>query len=358
MPHRALLLAVVAVAASTVVTVTVASAAPSADRSPTSPPTAADATVVPVAPAPPSEPDPVPEPEAEPEAEPEPEPALDASFVLDRRDDPSRTVIEDADGAWVATFTDGASTVALVGEERTFDEPTATHAVTTDAWVRLLPEPFDGEVDPVWLEAALADDGPDVLEIATQYWTGAPEVRDEDGVRIAGDASYGPLQPDGTRAIGGDWHDYRGIDAVYDGKVDPAKPEEYGALDCSGYTRTVFGARLGMPMSLRPDGGTSLPRRSFEQAQDAPGIVPMDGGELHTDRLQAGDLVFFDLQDVRAGGIDHVGIYLGVDEAGEHRFIHSRPSTDGPTMGGDGYAPSILEGDGNYANGFVSTRRL
>jgi hypothetical protein len=267
-------------------------------------------------------------------------------------------VIEDADGAWVATFTDGASTVALAGPERTFDEPTATHAVTTDAWVRLLPAPFDGEVDPEWLEAARADDRPDVLEVAAQYWTGAPEVLDEDGIMIAGDASYGPLQPDGTRAIGGDWHDYRGIDAEYDGKVDRAKPEEYGALDCSGYTRTVFGARLGMPLSLRPDGGTSLPRRSFEQAQEAPGIVPMADRALHTDQLQAGDLVFFDLQDVRAGGIDHVGIYLGVDDAGEHRFIHSRPTTDGPTMGGDEYGPSILEGDGTYASGFVSTRRL
>lgn len=354
MPHRALLLALVAGAASTAVAV--ASAAPASDRSAATSSPAAEALSAVEAPSAagaavgPTDP--------EPSAVTEPEPELDPSFVVDRRDDPPRTVVEDADGAWVATFTDGASTVALAGEERTFDEPTATHAVTTDTWVRLLPEPFDGEVDPVWLEDALVDDRPDVLEISTQYWTGAPEALDEDGVMIAGDASYGPLQPDGTRAIGGDWHDYRGVDAVYGRKVDPAKPAEYGALDCSGYTRTVFGARLRMPLSLRPDGGTSLPRRSFEQAQEAPGIVPMDGGQLHTDRLQAGDLVFFDLQDTRAGGIDHVGIYLGVDDAGERRFIHSRRSTDGPTMGGDEFGPSILEGDGVYASGFVSTRRL
>jgi hypothetical protein len=286
------------------------------------------------------------------------EPALDPSLTVTRLDDPARTVLEDADGAWVATFTDGSYTVALAGPERRFDEPTADHGVTTSTWVRVLPAPFDGGVDAAWFESVRADTGPDVLEVATEYFTGAPDVFDEDGVLFSADASYGPLQPDGSRPVGSDWHDFKGIDAVYDGKVDPAKPEEFRALDCSGYTRTIFGVRFGIPMSLRPDGGASLPRRSFEQAADAPGVVPIDDGVPDRDRLQAGDLVFFDSPGDADGRIDHVGVYLGVDDGGHHRFLHSRRSSDGPTMGGDEESPSILDGDEYFARGFVSTRRL
>jgi hypothetical protein len=280
-----------------------------------------------------------------------------AQFRVVRADDPARSIVEDEDGEWIATFTDGSYTVALAGSVRTFDEPTAV-AVTTSSWVRVLPAPFDGEVDMVWLEQARDDDSADALEIATEYWSGAPDVFDEDGVLIAGEADYGPLQPDGYRPVGSDWHDFRGVDAVYDGKVDPAKPEEYQALDCSGYTRTIFGARLGIPMSLRPDGGVSFPRRSFEQAAEAPGVVPIPDGVLDADKLQAGDLVFMDSPSDSDGRIDHVGIYLGVDDAGDHRFVHSRRSANGPTMGGDDQAPSILNGGGYYARGFESTRRL
>jgi cell wall-associated NlpC family hydrolase len=297
-------------------------------------------------------------PEAAVAPEPAVTPALDPSLAVTRLDDPARTVLEDADGAWVATFTDGSYTVALAGPERRFDEPTADHGVATSTWVRVLPAPFDGEVDAAWFEAARADVGPDVLEVATEYFTGAPDVFDEDGVLLSADASYGPLQPDGTRPVGSDWHDFKGIDADYDGRVDPAKPEEFRALDCSGYTRTIFGVRFGVPMSLRPDGGASFPRRSFEQAAEAPGVVPIDDGVLDGERLQAGDLVFFDSPGDDDGRIDHVGVYLGVDDGGNHRFLHSRRSSDGPTMGGDDQSPSILDGDDYFARGFVSTRRL
>jgi hypothetical protein len=296
---------------------------------------------------------------AVPAAEPAPAPPeLDPALEVTRASEPARTVLTDPDGAWVATFTDGASTVALAGPERTFDEPTATHGVTTDAWVRLLPAPFDGEVDVAWFEEARADRSPDVFEIAAEYLTGAPDVVDEDGILVSADADYGPLQPDGSRPVGSDWHDFRGVDAEYDGVVDLADPEEYRALDCSGYTRTIFGARLGMSMSLRPDGGTSLPRRSFEQAAEAPGVVPIVDGSVDAARLQAGDLVFFDSPGDDDGRIDHVGIYLGVDDGGQHRFVHSRRSANGPTLGGDEHGPSILDGDGYFARGFVSTRRL
>jgi hypothetical protein len=275
-----------------------------------------------------------------------------------RESDPDRTVVEDADGAWVATFTDGAHTVALAGPTRTFDEPSADHGVTTDVWVRLLTAPFDGEVDETWLAAALEDPEPDVLGIATEYLEGVPDVFDEDGELVSAAASYGPLQPDGSRPVGSDWHDFRGVDARYGDRVDPADPEEYRALDCSGYTRIVYGFRAGLPLSLRPDGGTSLPRRSFEQAAEAPGVTPISDGTLDADKLQAGDLVFMDSPLDDDGRIDHVGIYVGVDDGGHHRFLHSRPSADGPTIGGDDVHPSILDGDGHYARGFEATRRL
>jgi cell wall-associated NlpC family hydrolase len=283
---------------------------------------------------------------------------LDPELTVVRLDDPARSVVEDADGQWIATFTHGASTVSLSGPVRTFDEPTADHAVTTSEWVRLLPAPFDGEIDVAWFEEARSDESPDALAIATEYWEGAPDVHDEAGELVSAEAGYGPLQPDGSRPVGSDWHDFKGIDAEYDGKVDPAKPEEYRSLDCSGYTRTIYGARLGLPMSLRPNGGITFPRRSFEQAADAPGIVPIPDGVVDADRLQAGDLVFFDSPSDGDGRIDHVGIYLGEDAGGHHRFLHSRRSSNGPTMGGDDVSPSILDGDGYYARGFESTRRL
>ncbi len=278
-----------------------------------------------------------------------------------RAEDPARSIVEDADGEWIATFTDGAYTVTLAGPVREFDEPTATHAVTTDRWVRILDAPFDGEVDGEWLATARDDRSPDVLEVATEYFEDAPDVVDEDGVLISAAAEYGPLQPDGSRPVGSDWHDFRGVDATYGDDVDPADPEEYRSLDCSGYVRIVYGFRFGIPMSLRPDAGTTLPRRSFEQAADAPGVVliPHEGTRpTDLQALDAGDLVFFDAPSDDDGRIDHVGIYLGVDDGGQHRFIHSRRSHNGPTLGGDDSGASVLDGDGFFARGFRAGRRL
>lgn len=278
-----------------------------------------------------------------------------------RADDPARSIVEDADGDWVATFTDGAYTVTLAGPVREFDEPTATHGVTTDRWVRILEAPFDGEVDGAWLATARDDRSPDVLEVATQYFEDAPDVVDDEGALISAAADYGPLQPDGSRPVGSDWHDFRGVDATYGDAVDPADPEEYRSLDCSGYIRIVYGFRFGIPMSLRPDAGATLPRRSFEQAADAPGVALISHeGTPPTDlqALDAGDLVFFDAPSDDDGRIDHVGIYLGVDEGGEHRFINSRRSHNGPTLGGDDTGASVLEGDGYFARGFRAGRRL
>jgi hypothetical protein len=179
-------------------------------------------------------------------------------------------------------------------------------------------------------------------------------------VLISADANYGPLQPDGYRPIGSDWHDFEG---VYGDEIDPPDSEECRSLDCSGYVRMIFGVRFGMDMTLWTDGGESLPRRSRHQAAVAPGVVPIPNTGEQVDpadleRLPPGDVVFSDAPSDDDGRIDHVGIYLGPDDAGQHRFVHSRRSANGPTLGGDEHGPSILDGDGFFADGFRSTRRL
>lgn len=70
-------------------------------------------------------------------------------------------------------------------------------------------------------------------------------------------------------------------------------------FDCSGFTRHVFDAALGV----------GLPRRAEEQAR-APGLVPVPRSEL-----RPGDLVFF---NTLRRAYSHVGIYVG-----EGKFIHA-----------------------------------
>jgi hypothetical protein len=274
-----------------------------------------------------------------------------------RVSDPARTIVEDAQGVWVATFTDGARTVALAGPTRRFDEASAANGVTSRTWVRVLPRPFNGQLDRAWLTSARADTSPDVLATSMQYLTGAPTIRDAQGVLLAADASYGPLR-DGTRPVGSDWHDFQGVQGTPETTTRGPVADRYQSLDCSGYTRMLWGIRFGVPLTGSPDGGVSLPRRATQQALSGPGIVPIrDRGVQVTAfaRLQPGDLVFFDATP--SNEIDHVGVYLGPDDAGRHRFISSRRSSDGPTMG-DLRGASLLDGDGLYARSFRATRRL
>lgn len=162
-----------------------------------------------------------------------------SSYKFTRRSDPARTVVSDATGRWLATFTDGARTATLAGPERTFAEPNDTARVTHGIWVRVLPDPFAGQVDEPWLAAALADGSPDVLQTAMQYIAGAPALWDAAGLKIAGDADYGPLQADGTRQEGADFNDYLGISWTYGGVTDTPEPAQLGSLDCSGFVRMV-----------------------------------------------------------------------------------------------------------------------
>jgi cell wall-associated NlpC family hydrolase len=106
--------------------------------------------------------------------------------------------------------------------------------------------------------------------------------------------------------------------------------------------------------------GKALPRRAVQMAARAPGVLieRNRGGQLHDlSRLGVGDLVFFDADTDDGARIDHVGFLLGVDSDGHHRFLSSRKGTNGPTLA-DVRGKSILDGNGLYARGLRSVRRL
>ncbi len=287
-----------------------------------------------------------------------PESLSTTSMVLTRAKNPARTVVTSSTGTWIATLTDRSRTVALAGPARTLTEPNVEARITSTTWVRLLPTPFTGAVDQAWLAAATADRSPDVLATALEYVVGAATTTNGSLV-ISSDASYGPMQADGTRQEGSDWNDYQGVDATYASGVDRPEPAQIGSLDCSGFLRMLLGIRYNIPLTLDPD-GVALPRRAVQMAASAPGmLVIRDRGTQVTDfrRLQPGDLVFFDAASDDGTDIDHAGMYLGVDDGGRHRFVSSRKSIDGPTMGDYG-GRSVLDGTGLYATAFRAVRRL
>ncbi len=285
-------------------------------------------------------------------------PGTSGTIKEERLQSPDRVVVKDDLGV-VATFTTGARTVTVRGPNRTFAESTTTATVTTASWVRLLAAPFSGAVDYTWLAQRLEDRSDDVLEISRQYITGAPTLTDAQGVRYAGDASYGPLQADGTRAEGSDFNDYLGIPWTYGTYIDQPETDQINATDCSGYVRTVFGYRAGIEMTLRSD-GVRLPRRATQMIDSAPGVVVIANTGVRPSTLQAllaGDLVFFDASTDDGTAIDHVGIYLGTDSGKAARFLSSRKTVDGPTLGDTG-GRSVLTGTGLYATSFRAVRRL
>ncbi|HXH80236.1 NlpC/P60 family protein [Nocardioides sp.] len=272
---------------------------------------------------------------------------------------PPRVQVLDASGV-VATFTNGARTVNVRGPVRTLAEPGTTSATVTGATrVRLLPTPFTGTVDRTWLEAALADSSPDVLALSLQYVAGAPTTLDAAGRVVSGDASYGPLQPDGTRQEGSDFNDYLGVRWEYDAVADLPEATQLGSLDCSGFVRMVMGYRSGLAMTLDPD-GVRLPRRAHQMLSSAPGRVTVasTGAQpTSTAGLAPGDLLFFDASTDDGTAVDHVGLYLGVDSTGSARFISSRKTADGPTLGDVG-GRSTVTGTGHYARAWRAARRL
>lgn len=271
----------------------------------------------------------------------------------------SVTTVTDA-GGWSATFTRGARTVTVRGPQRTLGEPGVSPTVTSNIWVRILPKAFAGSVNYSWLKKAQADRSPDVLATALQYVAQAPAIRDSTGLQIAGDAQYGPLQVDGTRAEGSDFNDYLGVSWTYPTGTDKPEPDQFRSLDCSGFVRMIFGYRLQMPLNIVPDAGVSIPRRAFEVAAQAPGKVMVANSGTQaavTNNIRPGDLVFFDAATDDGTQIDHVGIYLGLDNSGDARFISSRKTPNGPTLGDQG-AVSTISGTGFYARAFRMDRRL
>jgi cell wall-associated NlpC family hydrolase len=280
-------------------------------------------------------------------------------FTYARMDNPPRTVVTDASGRWLATFTDGSYTVTLLGPSRTFTEPTAAHPVETTTWVRVLPNPFAGMVDATWLATELPDTSPDVFALAMQYLHDAPPVTDGDGLQIAGSARYGPLLPNGRREEGADFYDYLGVPWTFGNRTLAPDPQAFRSLDCSGFMRMIWGYRSGLPLGYTPD-GTTLPRHSWELLDRAPGsvLIPDTGAQV-TDfsSLSPGDLVFFKWDPENSHSIDHVGMYLGRDTDGHACFISSRQGNNGPTMG-DTRGASLLDGTGLWAKAFRAARRL
>ncbi|MGI5499749.1 hypothetical protein [Lentzea sp. CA-135723] len=284
-----------------------------------------------------------------------------------RVDDPPRTLVLNARGDRLATLTDGARTAVFRGPARTFAEPEVTAAtVTTDDWVRVAPAPWrpGGEQDPAlakWLTTALQDRSPDVLDVAMQYRRNTPDLRDDRGVRYAGRAFFGPMV-DGERLSDADFNDYLGVPWTYPGGVvrepDPLRKD---SLDCSGYLRMVFGYRAGYPLGWAPS-RTRLPRQAKDFTAGAPGtVIVADTGASppaeDLERLQPGDVLAFDLDPADGPLLDHSAIYLGVDSAGQPRFVSSRKTYNAPTMG-DKYGSSVLTGDGVFAKVFRLARRV
>lgn len=290
-----------------------------------------------------------------------------SDLVYERVTGPARTVVRDGSGAMVATFTDDARTALLNGPRRSFGEPKATTAaVNTSAWVRLLPEPWRvGAEDAGWFEdwfrAARQDTSPDVLAIATEYLIDAPAGTDAKGVRFRGDASFGPVKASGAgRQEQSDFYDYLGVPWTFpDGPAAQPETSRYGAVDCSGYVRLVFGYRLGMPLLGANKPGPGIPRRAYAISEFGPGVLLVPNERRRADDyglLQPGDLVFFEVED-DPDTLDHVGIYFGLDSDGHHRFISSRERINGPTLGDVG-GTSLLDDGGHYSTSWRSARRL
>ncbi|MFF4033755.1 NlpC/P60 family protein [Streptomyces sviceus] len=298
------------------------------------------------------------------------------AHTFERLSAPARTVVRAADGGTLATFTDGARTAVLTGPTRTFSEPRTTEAkVTTDAWVRLLPREWQQGMEKSasfksWFRKALVDTSPDVFAVAFQYSSaGAPDKHNAVGVRYAGTAHFGPRNAAVKNPLDfayydekSDFYDYLGIPWTFpDGtRVQPEK-DRYGDADCSGFQRLVWGYRMGIPLHNTNTKGAGLPRRAFAIAADGPGrlVIPHTGKQRATDlsALQPGDLVFFAIIKDRPDFIDHVGMYMGLDDQGRHRFYSSRSAANGPTMG-DLSGHALLDGTDFYARGFRAARRL
>jgi cell wall-associated NlpC family hydrolase len=148
------------------------------------------------------------------------------------------------------------------------------------------------------------------------------------------------------------------VDWTFPNGTAQAEELRYGAVDCSGFVRLLFGYRMGMPLLNVNAAGPGLPRRAYAMSEFAAGkvIVPNTLSRATSySRLRPGDLVFFDISGDPQ--IDHVGIYMGRDNAGHYRFVSSRGRANGPTFGDFG-GTALLDDGGYYSRAFRSAKRL
>ncbi len=288
-----------------------------------------------------------------------------------RVSDPAGTKVFDESGNEVAHLTDKARTAVITGPKRTIEEPRNTDAkVVTDKYVRVMPKPFtkgaeESDWFKEWFSTSLKSKAPDALEIGTQYFQGAESKYDENGLRYAGDADFGPLKDDGSglRDVGGDFNDYLEITVSHpDKEDDPPEKKDQNALDCSGFLRIVYGYRMGYPMFGKNDTeGDGLQRQVDGMYDHAPGVMLVkDTGSPPpisvTKKFLPGDILFFNTHPGEEG-LQHSAIYMGVDTQGHHRFMSSRDAVNGPTMG-DVAGPSIIDGNGLFANNWRAAKRI
>jgi cell wall-associated NlpC family hydrolase len=177
---------------------------------------------------------------------------------------------------------------------------------------------------------------------------------------LSGDAIFGPVEPAGyARLEQSDFLDYLGIPYTFPDAEKEPKVDHWGALDCSGFVRMVYGYRMGYPLLGTNDAGPGLPRRAYAIAQNGPGVEVVANTRARAtayDALQPGDLVFFEVEG-GADELDHVGIYFGTDSDGHHRFMSSRERANGPTFGDLG-GTSLLDDGGMYSRGWRAARRV
>ncbi|MCR6488798.1 C40 family peptidase [Amycolatopsis sp. OK19-0408] len=291
--------------------------------------------------------------------------AVTGGYTYERLENPARTVVRDAAGAQLASFTDGSRAVMLTGKTRTFTEPRFTKvSITSTAWIRLAPQPWQAGAEKEkwftdWLPKAVGNTDPDVLAIALQYTDGAADEMAKK-LRIGGDANFGPDSAEG-RLEKSDFYDYLGIGWDFPGGVhEAAEPARARSLDCSGFVRMVYGYRSGYPLLGTNTKGPGLPRRAWALSELGPGTeVVHDEKKQATDfsTLQPGDVLFFNLEPQLGTQVSHTGIYLGIDSDGHHRVLSSRKVANGPTFG-DAGGVSLIDGSGTYAKAFRAAKRL
>ncbi|PNE40825.1 NlpC/P60 family protein [Streptomyces noursei] len=296
----------------------------------------------------------------------------------ERLKNPDRSVLRGEGGQVLATFTDRSRTATLKGPSRTFAESTntATRVVTED-WVRLMPRAWRAGAEEErwfqdWFRKYRGSQEEDLFAVAFQYVAGAPVKKDPQGIPYAGDAKFGPVNPDLTRHRGtplleqSDFFDYLGIPYTFrDGTAKRPERARYRAVDCSGYMRLVFGYRARYPLAPVDGKGDGLPRTANGMGRSHLGadVIPLSGPgpwyarPQNIDVLQPGDLVFFKMDRHTGERLDHVGLYLGPDTEGHKVFISSRKEVNGPTIGDTG-GVSRLDGNGFYAQLLRNAKRL